>query len=422
MLEGDVTAGQMRALWPNLNPATASSQPIADDPSDSRGGHLLARWTQARSGGGSLQIQSFVDIGSRDEPVGHYHGKTFDVDTQYHTALGARHDLVMGAGYRFDAATFAGGVGFSLTPPDDRSSLFTAFVRDDIALAGNRLVVTVGGQVQHDSRSGVGVQPTARLIWKALPNQTVWAATSRALRTPSLYERGIQVDQAPVPSPAGLPLVVRGIGNPHVETETLVETEAGYRLESGTAWSIDVTGFVGRYNHLRTSEVAAPIVQFVPSPRILVTSQFGNQLEAATHGLEVVGRWTPLPAWRVDGSYTFFHLTPRLAAGSLDPLAASEDGSAPGRQWQLRSAFSPGTRATVNLALFHVGRLEQLQVAAYTRADVSAEWRFSNRLSAMVTGQNLFDAAHAEFGGAGSFLLVTQVPRSAGVRLRWTFR
>ena len=173
---------------------------------------------------------------------------------------------------------------------------------------------------------------------------------------------------------------------------------------------------------MRTTEVAAPIVQFVPSPRILVTSQFGNQLEAATRGLEVVGRWAPLPAWRFDGSYTFFHLTPRLAAASQDPLAAGEDGSASGRQWQLRSTFSPVTRATVNFALFHVGPLEQMQVAAYTRADVSAEWRFSSRLAAMVTGQNLFDAAHAEFGGVGSFLLVTQVPRSAGVRLRWTFR
>ncbi len=59
---------------------------------------------------------------------------------------------------------------------------------------------------------------------------------------------------------------------------------------------------------------------------------------------------------------------------------------------------------------------------AYTRADVSAEWRFTSRLSAMAIGQNLFDAAHAEFGGTGSLLLATQVPRSASLRLRWTFR
>jgi hypothetical protein len=39
----------------------------------------------------------------------------------------------------------------------------------------------------------------------------------------------------------------------------------------------------------------------------------------------------------------------------------------------------------------------------------------------MASGQNLSDAAHAEFAGPQSLLLSTQVPRSASLRLRWTF-
>ena len=202
----------------------------------------------------------------------------------------------------------------------------------------------------------------------------------------------------------------------------LVDAEAGYRLEIGTAASIDVTGFVGRYEHLRTQEQAAPIVELVSSPRILVASQFGNQLEATTRGLEVAANWAPVRAWRLDGSYTTFHVTPRLAAASQDPTATRTDGSAPRTQWHVRSAFLPGMRATLSVAIFHVGPLEQFTVAAYTRADMNAEWRFTRRLSAMVIGQNLLDAAHAESSGADSLVLVTQVPRSASVRLRWTFR
>ena len=135
------------------------------------------------------------------------------------------------------------------------------------------------------------------------------------------------------------------MGNPAAQTETLVDGEAGYRLEVGTAASIDVTGFVGRYDQLVTQEVADPIVSFVPSPQILVTSQSANLLSATTRGLEVAGHWTPLPAWRVDGSYTAFHVTPHLAAASHDPSAATTDGTAPRAQWQLRSAFSPSRRA-----------------------------------------------------------------------------
>ena len=322
-----------------------------------------------------------------------------DVDAQYHTALGARQDLVAGAGYRFIDEGFAGHVGLSLTPAEDHSSLLTAFVQDEIALFGNRLAVTLGSQVQYDSDSGAGVQPTARVMWKALPRQRLWAATSRALRTPSLSERGIRLEYPPVPTDAGLPLFVTALGNPAAQTETLVDAEAGYRLEIGSAASIDVTGFVGRYDHLATQETSAPLVQFVPSPRILVTSQFGNQLEATTRGLEVAGHWTPAPAWRLDGSYTAFHVTPQLAAASQDPTAAVSDGSAPRAQWRLASVFSPAARATVNVAIFHVGPLEQLQVAAYTRADISAEWRFTSQLSLTAIGQNLLNAAHTEFAG-----------------------
>ena len=40
----------------------------------------------------------------------------------------------------------------------------------------------------------------------------------------------------------------------------------------------------------------------------------------------------------------------------------------------------------------------------------------------MVIGQNLFDEAHAEFGGPTTLLLATQVPRSVILQLRWTSR
>jgi iron complex outermembrane receptor protein len=423
-LEGDFTAGQARALWPNLNPQTAAAQPVANDPSDARGGHLLGRWTHTGAGGGSLQIQSYMDVARQQEPVGDYDRQAFDVDVQYHTAFGAHQDLVAGAGYRFIDEGFNGRVGFSLTPAESHSSLSTAFLEDEIELFRNRLAVTLGSQLQYDSDAGVGVgvQPTARAMWKGLPHQRLWAATSRALRTPSLYERGIRVDFPPVGSANGLPLLVSVVGNPAEVTENFVDAEAGYRLEIGTAASIDITGFAGRYEHLQTEELTAPIVQFVPSPQIQATSQFGNQLAATTRGLEIAGYWTPVPVWRLDGSYTAFHVTPQLAAASTDPIAAQTDASAPRTQWQLRSALSPFPRATFNVAIYHVGPLEQMHVDAYTRADISAEWRFTSRLSAMAIGQNLLTPAHAEFATSGSLLLATQVPRSVNLRLRWTFR
>ena len=420
LVEGAFTASRTHALWQNLDPQTNSGAPVLNDQSQSQSGHLLTRLTQTRPGAGTLQIQAFIDVANRQEPVADFDRRIIDVDTQYHGSL-ARHDLVAGAGYRFIDERFNGHTNISMVPAESTASVVTAFVQDDIALFGSRLAVTLGSQFQYDSASGAGVQPTARAIWKGLPRQRLWAAVSRALRTPSLEDRFIRLILAGEPT-NGLPVTIAVVGNPEATTEELVEAEAGYRLEIGNRASIDVTGFEGRYDHLRTFESEAPIVSFIPTPQVLVTTRAGNQLEATTRGLEVTGAWAPISYWRLDGSYSAFRFTPHLAPGSSDTMAATTDGNAPRHKWQLRSEFSPGTRARLNVAIFRTGPLARLAVDAYTRVDVNAEWRFTNELSAMVVGQNLLDEAHTEFRGAGTLLLETMVPRSVTVRLRWTFR
>ena len=423
-LAGAFTAGKAHALWLNLDPQTSVTEPIATAASSMNGGNLLGRWTATRSGGSTMQIQSFVDFAGRREPVGHYHRSAIDVDSQFRVKLGERQDIVAGAGYRFVHEGFEGRSGFSLSPAqvEDSASLLTAFIQDEIALFGKRLALTLGSQVQYGSDSGADVQPTARVMWMGLPRQRLWAATSRAVRTPSMTDRGVHIELLPVPNTSGLPLAVTVVGNPAAKTERLVDAEAGYRLEVGTVASFDLTAFAGRYNQLQTQEPGAPAVVFVPSPHIEVLTQFGNQLDATTRGFELGAQWTPVPAWRLDGSYTHFTLIRRLAATSRDPDLGRDDGSSPRRQWQVRSTLAPGTRATLAVSIFHVGPLERYNVSAYTRGDVTGEWRFTNGLSLMAIGQNLFETSHEEFAGSASLLQATGVPRSASLRLRWTFQ
>ncbi len=422
MLEGALTAGRTRALWQNFDPQTATLEPFSRDPSEAVGGHLLGRLTHTRANGGALQIQGFLDLANRDEPLADFSRRAFDLDTQYHATVGGRHDLVAGLGFRAVREHLAGHVGTTLDPAATTASLLTGFVQDEIALFENRLAITLGSQVQYDSESGAGVQPTARAIWKGLPRQRLWAAVSRALKTPALVDRGIRIDFPPQPDPSGLPVFVTTFGNPQAETEELVSVEGGYRIEVGTRGSIDATAFAGHYDHLVTQEPGAPIVALVPSPRVLVTTHAGNLLMATTRGFEIAASWAPTDFWRVDGNYSAFDIVPTRAAGSLDVAAATFDASAPRHKWHLRSSLSRGAHATVNLSVFRVGSLEELRVPAWTRVDLNAEWRFTSRLSAMVVGQNLLDEAHTEFSGARALLAETQVRRGAAVRLRWTFQ
>jgi iron complex outermembrane receptor protein len=264
------------------------------------------------------------------------------------------------------------------------------------------------------------VQPTARVLWKVTDGQRLWAAASRALRTPSLDERGISIDFPPAAGPGGVPLLISVRGNPSARTENFVDAEGGYRVQISRAASVDVTGFMGRYHNLHTQEPTAPVFEVAPVPHVSEVVQFGNLLQADTRGLEVASHWSPIAAWQLDGSYTFFRLFPHPGT-SLDPASAAYDGNAPRHQWQLHSGFPIGRRGMLDAMLLHVGPLEQTGISAYTRADVRAEWRLTERLSAIAVGQNLLDASHSEFAGSVTFLTATQIPRSASIRLRWKF-
>lgn len=421
MVEGSFTGGRTRALWPNLDPLTSLAQPNSHALSNARSGQITGRWSRTIQQGTTFQVQSFVDVDDRHEPIFDYRRHVVDIDSQVHGTYGGRHELVAGLGYRAAGESFGGSSGIHLTTGDDTLSLVTAFAQDDIALFDRRLMLTFGTQVQYDSGSGTDVQPTVRGLWKLGTHQRLWAAASSAVRTPSLQDRGILFVSAPMPMPTGPRRVTSSTGNPFAAAERLTDIEAGYRLELGAEASIDVTGFVGQYDHLRTQEVAPPVVRFDPAPYAFVAMSFANNLQATTRGLEISGHWTPTPRVRLDASYTGFSITPRLAPGSTDPFAGTSDGAAPRSQWQVRTSFSPVTRATVDVSIFHVGRLERFNVPAYTRADVHGEWNFTSRLSVMAIGQNLLNAAHAEFGGPETIVLATQFSRSGSVRLRWSF-
>jgi outer membrane receptor protein involved in Fe transport len=221
-----------------------------------------------------------------------------------------------------------------------------------------------------------------------------------------------------MPTPSGLPLLLTVRGRQDADTERFTDVEAGYRVELGGTASIDVTGFVGWYDNLRQFERSQPSFAPVPFPHVSVVAVHTNEMSASTRGVELTGWWSPMPAWRLQGSFAGFEAN---SNGRFSEAVVAEENSSPGSQWQLRSSYSPVARASLDIALFHVGAIDAIDIPAYTRADISGEWRFSDGVSARLTGQNLFDRSHLEFGGANLLVQPTLVPRNVSLRLRWTF-
>jgi outer membrane receptor protein involved in Fe transport len=259
-------------------------------------------------------------------------------------------------------------------------------------------------------------------MWQIDPSrQRAWAAVSRARRTPGAAYRALQIYHGSIPGDNGVPIVFGMIGNPDSRPEELLQLDAGYRLQLGSSASVDVAAFRGKYSNSTTVEQRTPAFEMTPTPHVLVNLQYDDLLDVGTSGLEVSGRWSPSSSWRFDGSYSTVHFTPRLDAASGDLAAARFDGNAPRHQWQIHSTALLSPRVQLDGGLYYVGRLRQLGVPSYTRADARLELKLTRSLSAIAFGQNLLQAAHAEFSDLNAGLIGSSVPRSGGVRLRWQF-
>ncbi len=395
--------------WPTYSQTTVQT-----------GGHALGKWTRHAVAGGTLELQGFVEHVDRRETAFHYFWTTADVDAKFQRRVAGRHEIVGGLGYRRTDDTFDGSFAVSITPAQSDLSIFNAFAQDEVRLADERLRLTLGGKVEHETFSGWGVQPTARALWALGQREHLWAAASRARRTPARADRGLHVNITSFPGPMGLPIVIQLLGNPAYRTETLTSVEGGFRIERARL-SVDVSTFYSHHDGTQTQEPIPPHVEILNGrPALVMARQFTNLMTSDSQGVEIAGRWSPAQWWFVDANYAFFHLTPHPAATSLDEKAPLFDGNAPAHQWQIRPALTIG-RFDADLGASRVGALESFGVPGYTRVDARAEWRVTPRVSLVMTGQNLTDDVHAEFGGLENATTVTLDPRRVAGKVTWRY-
>ena len=339
---------------------------------------------------------------------------TFDLDVQHRFALGERNDVVWGAGYRHTSLSVAPSFFAALTPASRQLQLFNVFVQDDITLVPDRLHLTLGSKFEHNDLTGFEVQPSARLRWTPSEHQMVWAAASRAIRTPSVSERDIRVNVTAFPG--GLASI---FGNPNVKAEELISYELGYRVEPVKQLSLEAAAFYNVYDNLIGTVAGTPVFEAVPAPpHLLVPSTFQNGQSGTTYGGELTARWQVTDLWRLTGSYSWLHmrLQPNRTANSESPQ----------QQFQLRSDLDLSSNVQLNSALYFVDRVNSqagttvASVPSYVRLDVGVSWRPTQSLELGLWGRNLIDNQHPEYSSYRTTLR-TEVPRSVLGTVTWKF-
>lgn len=421
MATASFTSLDSHPLWSSFASLAPGTPVTTDEPTQMRGGQALVRWTHTRPGGAVVEAQSFATTFRGWASFADVRTTVADGTLDYRSRLGTRHDVIIGTGVRYTRTDVAPSLGLSTGQRRNAVSGAGGFAQDEMRVT-DRLRVLAGARLEYDGYGGWNLQPTLRGHLDVARGQSMWAATSRAVRTPSLLDRSAVQYLAPLQTVNGQLVALKIVGNPDYRSERLTDVELGYRVDVNRRASIDLTLFGGRYNGLATLEPLAPAFETTPGPpHVALTSQRANLLDLNTSGIEIAARWHPLNWWRVDGSYSGLRITPKPRAESSDSSAAETDAYTPQHQWQLHSGTRLNSRTDLNLSLYRVGAIRTLEVPAYARLDAQLEVRLADHLSAIAVGRNLTDPSHGEFTNAPVVAASTRIPRTARFDLRWSF-
>jgi iron complex outermembrane recepter protein len=367
------------------------------------GGNFLGRWNH-NSESSSMSLQMYYDNTTiTDHSLFGDHQNIFDIDFQHGFHVGDSQQFVWGLGYRSIHDKNDSSFTVSLQPNQVTLNQVSGFLQDEISLVDNRLQITLGSKFERNEFTGFEAEPNARLLWNLKPNQSIWTAVSRAVRTPALTEEGLRLNSAVVPpgtpsNPTPFPAVVAVFGSHQFNSEDLLAYELGYRVQATSNLSLDIATFYNNYSNLRTAEPGTPFVEGSPAPTdIVIPFVAANKMSGGTYGVELFADWKVIPKWRLAGSYSYLQMDIRKNSDSQDPTPDNPNGSSPRHQWYLRSSVDLPKHFDQDTTLRFVDHLSSLGLPSYYSLDAHLGWRPVKSLELSIGGQNLLNNRHLEF-------------------------
>ena len=386
------------------------------------GDHVLGRWTHAFSSESSMSLQMYYDRTNYSqptagfgvvEPAGIFSDSldTYDLDFQHYFNVGDRNKITWGGGYRFTHDQNDNSPSLDFYPDPLNQNLINAFVQDEIKLQDD-LYFTLGTKVEHNDYTGFEVEPSGRLQWNITPKQMVWAAVSRAVRTPSRIDHDLY---EPTGLPAPLPQSLLD-GTTAFNSETLIAYELGYRAQVGENISGSLSTFYNEYSKIRST---------TPTAGTVFPIYLQNNLEGTTYGLELSADYQMLDWWRWHAGYDFLKEDIHVVPGETDFTHGVNETADPQNQVFLRSSMDLPQNIELDMGGRFIDSLTinngptAATVPGYFELDARLAWHPSKNMEISIVGQNLLHDQHAEYGFPSPTQV--QIERSVYGKIAWHF-
>ena len=372
------------------------------------GANVLFRWQKYLDNDSDFSFQTYYD---RTERVHFYvtdKRDTVDLDFQHRFQTFFQQEIIWGLGYRYISDKTVAGTTVSLFPSDRSDRIYSGFIQDEISLIDEKLILTVGTKLEHNSYVGFGYQPSARLLWKFFDKHSLWGSVSRAIRSPSRTEQNITLRTALATSTTE----VNFLGNPALKEEELLAYEFGYRFLD-PEYSFDVSFYYNDYDQLRSLEIGA----LIPGTPNVVPFTLDNELQGEAYGFDVAAAWQINHDWRLHGSYSFTQLQFHPSTASNDQVEEASEDVTPHHQFTVRSLWQVSDNWQFDSTLRYVDLIKASSVPnvnavkSYITIDLRIAWQAHESVELSLIGQNLL-GKHREFRGSAVNTQATDIEPS----------
>jgi iron complex outermembrane receptor protein len=395
-----------------------------NDPQLTRGTDLSFKWTQPIFTDATLSAQASLEHGDTDQFNAGERHTTADIDTQLTLHPLPRNEVITGITYRSTSDHLRNSLWYQYGVEAATTTFVGAFVQDEIALRPNIVSLTVGAKIERNSYSGWETQPSARILWHPTKRQTLWAAVSRAARTPSRSERDITLFAAVYPPTPDVPIPGKLIahGASDFSSEHVTAFEAGHRFQVGGQFSIDTSLFYSEYSDLRGLRPGyiPPDYSSVPVYYTYLYTATNN-LKGDTSGGELALRWRAAGNLKFDASVASVRTTLEQSPASAVPDASIPGliGNTPHEEYKFHAAWDISTDCSLDVFARRTGRLPESGVSSYTGLDLRLSWRPRTDWEIELVGHDLLDPYHPEISGFFLGSDVQQIARSYFFRVTY---
>jgi iron complex outermembrane receptor protein len=390
-------------------------------PTDVYGGNLLGRWRHQSSHDGDLYLQAFW---SHDHRIGSNFGETrdiFDIDFLQRIPQTRFQQFTYGFGARVSPSSIQQTVPVdSFNPASLTQQVYSGFLDENLRPLPGKLAINGGLKIEWNNYTHWEFQPNGRILFTPTPHSTLWLAVSRAVRIPDRVDEDID-DNVYVP---GAPVPVYGqiLGNPHMAAERLLAYEGGFRALVSQHAFFDIAAFHNVYHDLIAQGSLYPGTATTPpypTGTFLLNLNYQNGINGSTDGFELGPEWDPLKQWKLKSAFSYLHVNLADQPGFTDTTTLTTlHGSSPNTEITLRSLVNLPAHLEFDQTFRFVSALPAQTVPAYKTADARFGRHVAHGFDISVTGENLLQPHHAEYGvSPGPNVLIK---RSVYAKLVWT--